>query len=174
MTTPNHPRDGITGDDLRVAMRHVPSAVTIITVGGREPRGVTIASFSSVSLEPPLISFNVQKDARVFPLLERASRYAVHVLPADRVGLSDHFADPNLSAEEQFGSVDHSTGEDGLPILAGMLAVLECEHWAIYDAGDHALFVGRVLRIEDGSGEDPVLYFRRSYRTVGGVIAERS
>jgi len=173
MANPSYPGDEITGDDLRNAMRHVPSAVTIVTVGGREPRGVTIASFSSVSLDPPLVSFNVQKEARVFPLLEHASRYAVHVLPADLVELSDHFADPDLSAAEQFGSVDHSTGEDGLPILGGMLAVLECEHWAVYDAGDHALFVGRVLRIHDGSGEDPVLYFRRSYRSVGAIIAER-
>ncbi len=154
-------------------MRHVPAAVTVVTVGGDEPRGVTIASFSSVSLDPPLVAFNVQKGARMFPLVERAERYAVHVLPAGRVDLSDHFADPELSGREQFEKVPHEVGRNGLPLLEGMLAVLECEPWAVYDAGDHALFVGRVVRISTGADGEPVLYYQRSYRQVGDVIADR-
>jgi flavin reductase (DIM6/NTAB) family NADH-FMN oxidoreductase RutF len=174
MTPRSDPRNGsVSGDELRAAMRHVPAAVTVVTVGGEEPRGVTIASFSSVSLDPPLVSFNVQRGARVFPLLERAERYAVHVLGADQVGLSDHFADPDLSVEEQLGPVAHVVGENGLPLLEGMLAVLECEPYAIYDAGDHALFVGRVVRIRAEEDGDPVLYYLRSYRGVGGIIAHR-
>lgn len=67
----------------------------------------------------------------------------------------------------------HTLAEGGLPILDRALAVLECEPWAVYDAGDHALFVGRVVRIETGEEGDPVLYYRRSYRVVGGELARR-
>lgn len=174
MKLPQATPDHVGGDDLRTAMRHVPAAVTVVTVGGDDPRGVTIASFSSVSLDPPLVTFNVQKEARMFPLLERAARYAVHVLPADHADLSDHFANPELSSSEQFGPVPHSRGRDGLPLIDHMLAVLECEPWAIYDAGDHALFVGRVVHITTAENGDPVLYYQRTYRSVGDVIAPRS
>lgn len=173
-TAPVSPEAAVSGEALRAAMRHVPAAVTVVTVGGEEPRGITIASFSSVSLDPPLISFNVQRAARMYPLLERADRYAVHVLRADQVALSDRFAHPGLAGAEQFDGVPHLVGPGGLPLLQDVLAVFECRPWAIYDAGDHALFVGEVTAVAAADGGDPVLYFQRSYRTVGDLIAGRS
>lgn len=164
----------VDGEQLRAAMRHVPATVTIVTVGAPEPRGVTIASFSSVSLDPPLVSFNVQKGARVHPLIEAADRYAVHVLRSDQVALSDHFADPTLDGPRQFEGLNVVEGPDGLPILPDALAVFECEPWAVYDAGDHSLIVGRVIRVEALDEGEPVLYYQRSYRRVGEAIASRS
>lgn len=155
-------------------MRHVPATVTVVTVGGEEPRGITIASFTSVSLDPPLVSFNVQKQARFHPLLEGVKLYAVHVLAAEQAHLSDRFADPNLEFEDQFRGLAHRTLESGLPVFDGALALFICEPYAVYDAGDHSLFVGRVVAVETVDEGSPVLYYRRSYRGVGGEIATRS
>ncbi len=164
----------VDGDGLRTAMRFVPATVTVVTVGGREPRGVTIASFTSVSLDPPLVSFNVQRSARFHGLLSGARRFAVHVLASDQAGLSDRFADPGLDRDAQFAGVPHRVEPDGLPLLDGVLATFVCEPWAEYDAGDHSLFVGRVVEVSAVDAGEPVLYFLRSYRTVGGELARRA
>jgi flavin reductase (DIM6/NTAB) family NADH-FMN oxidoreductase RutF len=155
-------------------MRRVPSAVTVVTVGGEEPRGITIGSFTSTSLNPPLISFNVQQEARAHGLLEKAAEFAVHVLSADQAPLSDHFADPSLDSRQQFEGIAHERMAGGLPILEGASAVFRCTLFARYDAGDHSIFVALVGSVELGPNTGAVLYMDRQYREVGEVILPRS
>ena len=100
MDTPSH------GEAFRSAMRRVPAVVTIVTAArGEEIRGITIGSFTSVALEPPLISFNVGKEARMHGVITTASHFAVHLISQQQTHLCEHFATPDLTSAEQFGTV---------------------------------------------------------------------
>lgn len=162
----------VDGDALRGVMRRLPSPVTVVTARGPSgARGITIGSFTSTSLDPPLICFNVEKEAQMHDVLASASRYAVHILGEDQAYLSDHFAIPDRTGEEQFASVAYHLGPHGMPILDGVLAVLHCAHYAAYEAGDHSIFVGEVVDIEEGASGGPLLYFNRAYRRVGSAVS---
>ena len=161
----------IDGDVLRSIMRKVPSPVAVVTaVKNGEARGITISSFASASLDPPLISFNVGTDAQMHPLIHDAERYAVHVLTDRQVTLSNRFAIPDAHGADQFRGVPHSVEEDGLPVLDGVLAVFFCRPFAVYPAGDHSIIVGEVTAVQDGEPGRPVLYYNRSYREVGDEV----
>ena len=159
------------GEQLRVAMRQVPSAVTVVTVAGRtEMRGITIGSFTSVSLDPPLISFNVALDAQMHDLLVGAKHFVVHLLSDEQAYLANHFAIKDRSGEEQFATISYRLDVHGTPVLDGVLGVFYCSHYAVYPAGDHSLLVGKVSAIEDGIDGFPLVYYDRSYRRVGDEI----
>lgn len=161
----------IDGEVLRHVMRQVPSPVTVVTVEGEgQIRGITIGSFTSTSLRPPLISFNLSRDAQAYDALVTAERFAVHVLSESQAHLADHFATPDLTSEEQFEAVPHQIDPDGTPILLDTLAVIHCERYAIHDAGDHSIVVGRVMMIKDSSDGAPLLYYDRTYRRVGQEV----
>lgn len=164
--------EGFRGEMLRAVMRRVASPVTVVTtVDGGEPRGATIGSFTSVSLDPPLVSFNVQKHSQLHAALVHADRFAIHLLGAHQADLAEHFAIADQSSAEQFARVPHvHPAPDRPPLLAGCFGVLHCRRWAVYDAGDHDLFLGRVLRVDEGEAEGPLLYYARSYRAVGDEV----
>ena len=151
-------------------MRRVPSPVTVVTAAGPdEVRGITIGSFTSVSLAPPLISFNVDHAAQMHDLIVAAERFAVHILADTQAHLSNHFAVKDRSGAEQFSSVAFRADAHGTPILEGALTVFHCTRFAVYPAGDHSLVLGQVYRIDEQADGAPILYFDRSYRTVGGA-----
>lgn len=161
----------VDGQVFRMIMRRVPSPVTVVTADDRgDPRGITIGSFTSASLDPPLISFNVDKEAQMYDVLLDVSRFAVHVLTDRQAHLSEHFAVPDATSEQQFGSVAYQRDEYGTPILNDVLAVLHCRKYAVYEAGDHSIFVGEVQGMKEAVGGMPVLYFDRTYRSVGDEV----
>lgn len=163
---------GVHGDMLRAVMRRVASPVTIVTTAsGGEPRGATIGSFTSASLRPPLVSFNIQKESGLAATLLAADRFAVHLLGDDQADLAEQFALPDLSSEALFRGVPHAySGGDDPPVLRGVFGVLQCRRWAVYDAGDHRIVLGEVLRVIEGEAAGPLLYYNRSYRAVGGEV----
>ncbi len=157
----------ISGKDLRGIMRRLPSPVTVVTTAFEgEIRGITIGSFTSASLEPALVTFNVAWESPMSDLLSRAGRFVVHFLGETQRDLSERFAVPNLTGEEQFAGVDVRTSEEGLPLLDGVRARLTCTVEAVHDAGDHALFLARVDRITEGEDGNPLVYYDRRYGTV--------
>lgn len=159
------------GDVLRRVMRQVPSPVTIVTVkGDGEIRGITIGSFTSTSLRPPLISFNLSRDAQTYEALVTSERFAVHILSDTQAHLADHFATPDLTGEKQFEAIAYRIDAAGTPILMDVLAVIHCRRHAIYDAGDHSIVVGNVSEIDHLSEGAPLLYFDRTYRRVGEEV----
>ena len=167
------PREGgVHGDLLRAVMRRVASPVTVVTAaGGDGPRGATIGSFTSVSLHPPLVSFNVQKGSGLHAALFDADAFAVHLLGDGQADLAEQFALPDLTSEAQFRGVPHAwAGGDAPPVLHGVFGVLHCRRWAIHDAGDHSLFLGEVTLVEEGQASGPLLYYDRSYRAVGDEV----
>lgn len=157
----------VNGDALRKVMRHVASPVTVVTVRDEDIRGITIGSFTSVSLDPPLISFNVQEEASLHAFfLSNGNHFAVNILSQAQAGLSDHFAVPDRSGEAQFQSIAYESESHGIPVLGGNVATLICSVYASHAAGDHALVLGLVEAVYAGSETAPLLYYDRSYRTV--------
>ncbi len=155
-----------TGEALRHALRDLPTPVAVVTTDPGEPRGATIGSFTSVSLDPALVSFNVTHGTALHGALSEGYDWAVHLLASDQTDVAEHFARSDLEGEHQLAPFDHSRG-GGPPVLQGALAVLVCEPHARFEAGDHSVFVGRVTGIIEGAGSEPLLYYRQSYRGVG-------
>ena len=158
----------IDGQDLRAGMRTVPTAVTVVTTAANgKTRGATIGSFASVSLDPPLVCFNISRDAQLHSVLAEATRLAVHVLRDDQTELSNFFANKDRSSEEQLQGTPHAFDEHGVPIIDDVLVVFCCEMISMSEAGDSSLVVARVDSVQPGTGGDPLVFYDRGYFTVG-------
>ncbi|MER3482104.1 MAG: MFS transporter [Meiothermus sp.] len=145
-------------EQLRTAMSHWPSGVTVVAARfGDEVRGMTASSFTSVSLEPPLVLVCVNQNAHIWPILEKAGRFTVNLLPEGHEHTSAHFAGRPIEG------YDPLSGE-GNPVLQGALATLHCRTWAIYPGGTHKIVVGEVEKVESGDGSRPLVYWNRGYR----------
>lgn len=158
------------GEALRLTLRHVASPVVLVTTRGADgPRGATMGSFASVALSPPLVSFNVQHGSRLYSALEQNGPFAVQLLADTQADVADHFATPHLTGAEQLAPFAHREGPHGLSLVDGVLATLVCRPHAWWTAGDHAVVAGRVEQILPGEPGDPLLWYARGYRTVGGA-----
>ena len=158
------------GEALRRALRDVPAPVVVVTVDGPDgARGATIGSFTSVSLDPPLVSFNVTHGTGFHAAVSGAGAWAVHLLAAAQAAVAERFARPDLDGPAQLAPFGHVRG-DGPPLLRDTLGILLCRPHARFEAGDHTVFVGRVTGVVEGSGRDPLLYYRQSYRGVGDRV----
>ncbi len=143
---------------LRQVMSLWPSGVTVIAARyGHEARGMTASSFTSVSLEPPLILVCINETAQLWPLLEKAGRFTVNLLSEEQEHTSAHFAGRPIEGYEPL------LGEE-YPVLKGALASLYCKTWAIYPGGTHKIVVGEVEKVSLGEQTRPLLYWNRSYR----------
>lgn len=160
------------GEGLRHLLRRTVSPVVVVTaLGAREARGATIGSFTSVSLKPPLVSFNVTRSTSMHRVMTEAERFAVHLLADDQAGLAAHFAAPDLTETEQFEAVPHHRVKDLPPLLVGTLGVVLCEVTRRVEVGDHTLMLGEVKRVLDGRDDaEPLLYHQQAYRGVGAVV----
>lgn len=155
-----------TGSDqrtLRDALGCFATGVTVVTCLDQHdrPAGLTVNSFTSVSLDPPLLLVCLAKAAASAGPLIRAGHFAVNVLQAGQQPASIRFSTRD---EDRFGSTPWSRGEGGAPILKDSLGVFECEAYAVYDGGDHHILVGRVVKASFDPTLDPLLYFRGKYR----------
>ena len=160
------PREYRTGSDprtLRDALGCFATGVTVVTCFDAEDRpfGITANSFTSVSLDPPLLLVCVHKQAACADALAKARYFAVNVLQTAQQPASIRFS---TRTEDRFGLNDWSRGEFGAPVLKESLGVFECERHALYDGGDHDILVGRVVKASFDPQLDPLLYFRGKYR----------
>lgn len=155
-----------TGHDprtLRDALGCFATGVTVVTCLGPDgaPAGLTVNSFTSVSLEPPLLLVCLHRQAASAGVLIEASHFAVNVLQTGQQPASIRFSTRD---EDRFGQTPWSRGEAGPPILNDSLGVFECERYAVYDGGDHHILVGQVVKASFDASLDPLLFFRGRYR----------
>ncbi|AWK84807.1 flavin reductase family protein [Azospirillum thermophilum] len=136
------------------------AVVTTLEPDG-QPVGVTVNSFSSVSLDPPLVQFCLGRAAQSFAAFTAAPSFAVNILADDQEDLSVRFS--RREQQERWGGVAVERWDSGVPILAGCLASLECDREHLFDAGDHVIVVGRVRRLASRPDGRPLLYFRGGY-----------
>jgi flavin reductase (DIM6/NTAB) family NADH-FMN oxidoreductase RutF len=148
---------------LRDALGCFGTGVTVVTclTGDGEPAGLTVNSFTSVSLEPPLLLVCIAKDAASAEPLTSAANFAINVLQTGQQPASIRFSTRD---QDRFGATPWSCGEAGAPILKDSLGVFECERFAVYEGGDHHILVGRVVKASFDASLDPLLYFRGKYR----------
>lgn len=153
---------------LRSALGRFATGVTIVTCIDRDARrvGLTANSFNALSLDPPLVLWSLRRASPSLAAFAGAGHFAVNVLAENQIALSRRFA---ASRPDKFDEGVWSAGEGGAPVLAGCAAVFECATAAQQDAGDHVLFIGRVLRV----GEAPIaplLFQAGHYRMLGEIL----
>lgn len=147
--------------DFKLAMSHFASGVTIVTTELEgKPFGMTVASFASLSLHPPLVLVCIEKSVKTHDAITSAGRFAVSILGAEQDGLSNRFAS---RIDDKFEGTEVERGELGIPMIANALTSLECYLHAQLSGGDHTIFVGEVAAIRTRTGA-PLLYFRSGYR----------
>jgi Conserved protein/domain typically associated with flavoprotein oxygenases, DIM6/NTAB family len=149
---------------FRRALGNFATGVTVVTAaapGGRTV-GVTANSFNSVSLEPALILWSIDKRSTSHEVFEQASHFAVNILAADQIELSNNFARPR---DDRFAGVECEQGAGGAPLLADCSARFQCEKFQQLDGGDHWILIGKVVAFDD-FGRSPLLYHQGAYSMV--------
>jgi flavin reductase (DIM6/NTAB) family NADH-FMN oxidoreductase RutF len=156
-------RSGHDPRTLRDALGCFATGVTVVTCldAAGQPAGLTVNSFTSVSLDPPLLLVCLAKPAASSAALVAASHFAVNVLQTGQQPASIRFSTRD---QDRFGATPWSTGEAGAPILKDSMGVFECERHAVHDGGDHHILIGQVVKATFDAQLDPLLYFRGSYR----------
>lgn len=155
---------------LRGAMSHFPTGVTVVTSGREEQaEGMTANAVISVSLDPPLFLVSVHKEARLNGRIREEGHFAVSLLADDQEGLSRLFASPERSSGlRAVNSLGGGYGSTGDPLAAGALAAIECELAATHAAGDHDLFLGRVVGVRLGdTRKGPLVFHEGGYPALG-------
>jgi 4-hydroxyphenylacetate 3-hydroxylase, reductase component len=149
---------------FRRALGNFATGITVVTATtpSGERVGVTANSFNSVSLDPPLVLWSIDKKSGSYPIFDAASHFAVNILAADQMHLSNNFA---KRSEDKFANIDYQNGLGGAAILPDCAAVFECERYACLEGGDHWIMVGKVERFSD-NGRAPLLFHQGGYSLV--------
>ncbi len=152
----------VTSEQFRHACGRFANGVTIASVVDENgaPHGLTVSSFTSVSLNPPLILVCLGHAVTVIDVFRRCRFFSVNVLAENQRELSERFA---RKGSDRFDGLAWSPGETGAPLIPGVLAAIECELHERIRAGDHDIFIGRMVRSHVVEGE-PLIHFRGRYR----------
>jgi len=146
---------------MREVLGHFASGVTVVTAMAPDgPIGFTCQSFSSLSLDPPLVAFAPSRASTTWPRLRAAGRFCVNVLAEEQSDLSQAFA---RSGTDKYAGVSWAPSPHGSPMLDGVVAWIDSELWAEYDGGDHTIVVARVLDLGADPGRSPLVFHRGGY-----------
>lgn len=149
---------------FKEAMGNYPTGVTVVTAFDEQnqPLGLTVNSFASVSLDPLLILWSIDKRSASYDAVLKTDKFAVNILAADQSDLCTLFSS---KVTDRFSQCGWEKSDLNLPILSDSLAVLQCKTYQQVEAGDHTILIGEVLDIQNADKE-PLLYHRR---TIGGI-----
>ena len=146
---------------FRRVLGHYPTGVCVITANlNGQSVGMVVGSFTSVSLEPPLVAFFPNKKSSSWSLIERAGKFCVNVLASDQLSLCRKFAS---RGGNKFDNVTHRISANGSPILDHIVAWVDCTIYATHDAGDHKIVLGMVADLEVDRPTSPLLFFQGGY-----------
>jgi flavin reductase (DIM6/NTAB) family NADH-FMN oxidoreductase RutF len=150
---------------FRNALGCFATGVTVVTTidGTGQPVGLTVSSFASLSLDPPLVLFCLDRGSQNFDAFTTSGRFAVNLLREDQRDLSTRFA---MSQGDRFAGIAYDTWETGAPVLPGSLATLDCSTETIQDGGDHVILIGRVHRAVGDRAGNPLIYYAGAYRSL--------
>lgn len=153
--------DDVDDARFRELLGHFATGVTVVTAiaPGGHPVGMTVNSIASVSLHPPLVLMCIDREAEAHEIILSAREFVVNVLADGQEALSRRFADKH---DDRFGGIGYHTSPRGLIVLDGVLAHLECRHYADYPGGDHTIILGEVAGGGTNSGR-PLLFYRGGY-----------
>lgn len=150
----------IDGAALRSVLAHVPTPVAVVTASGEGPVGMTVGSFTSVSLDPPLVGFFVTRTSSTWPRIRASGTFCVNILAASQAELCRLFASKDA---DRFSTATWSPAPSGAPLLAGVAAWTDCTLHEVVDAGDHELVLGRVEAMGADADALPLVFHRGGY-----------
>lgn len=157
------PHPGIDPREFRQVAGCFTTGITIVTAldGDGRKVGLTANSFSTVSLDPPLVLWSLAKSSANAATFRRAGHFAIHILSVGQQALAERFATP---VADRFAGLETSEGGGKVPIIGGCLARFECETFSVVDGGDHDIFLGRVVVIDrEASDLQPLLFYRGAF-----------
>ena len=156
-------------DDFKNAMSAWASGVTVVTSCSEGlAYGITASSFTSVSLDPPLILVCINDTSPLCQMIQSSGRFAVSILDRGHEEHSNYFASRGREPMAQIDAVAMETGADGLPLVEGAMGTLVCDLHEAHTMGDHLVVVGRVTEASSKDAARPLLYWSRAYRGVDG------
>jgi flavin reductase (DIM6/NTAB) family NADH-FMN oxidoreductase RutF len=145
-----------TSQELRKGFASFATGVTVITCidEDRNPHGITISSFNTVSLDPPLILWSLKKHSRLMPWVEVGKKHLIHVLERSQESLAMHFATVKVN---QFSQIDHQLADSGLT------QIYECETVSVHVGGDHNIIVAKVIQLKNYPEKEPLIFARSKF-----------
>lgn len=145
---------------FKEVMGSYPTGVTVVTSVDENgtPVGLTVNSFASVSLEPLLVLWSIDHRVSSLDVFKNTNKFAIHILAGDQKELCWNFSKKDI---DRFSTCSWELSNNNLPVISDAFAVIECETYKQIEAGDHTIFIGRVLNIRKEE-KDPMLYFRRN------------
>ena len=153
-------------EDFKKSLSRFASGVTIVTYSdGKIKGGITVSSFSSLSMDPPLILFNINKSTPSHEKLISSTHFAVHILSTTQEEQSNQFSSSKTDKNEILDSIS-SEMISSCPIIPGFLSLLVCENHKSYDGGDHTIFLGKIISVKTDEAREPLLYYNRAYHTL--------
>ncbi|MFG2652120.1 flavin reductase family protein [Streptomyces sp. NPDC048436] len=152
----------VDGGTFREVCGRFVTGVTVITCQGmdKDPVGLTVNSFTSVSMDPPLVLFCVHKESRALAAVRACGSFAVNILASDQAGVCRDFAARDSA---RFGELPHRPGSTGSPVIDGALAFLDCRLHAMFSGGDHEVVLGEVVDLGLLREEPPLAFFRSAH-----------
>ena len=155
----------IDSEQLRTLMRRWATGVSIVSTQLKGNfHGMTVSSFTSVSLEPPIVTISLMKNSRTHDLIIEAGSFGITILSSDQRPISEKFASQGTDQLNRFDGIDTITLVSGSPFIKDGLAFIDCKLIAVHPFNQNSLFIGEVLAAEIGNGEKPLIYFDRHYR----------
>ncbi|MBI3859418.1 MAG: flavin reductase family protein [Thaumarchaeota archaeon] len=156
---------GVIQDSLKEAMRVFPQGVTVVTASTPDgPRGITVSSFASISLIPPLVMVSLAKSSVLHDVFIGSKAFAVNFLADDQKSVSDRFAG-RVEMKDRFQGMKYNSGETGSPLIDGVRAVIECSNWKVIEGGDHSMIIGEVVAAKTMGRKRPLVYYTQQYTT---------
>ena len=154
-------------EEFRRVMRQWVTGVTIVSVEERGiVHGMTVSSFTSLSLHPPLVLVSLEIGTRSQEILERTGSFGITILSQDQSDLSDLFAGRQTEQENRFSDVDTFTLISGAPFIVGGLAFFDCRVIHSHLAGTHIVYFAEVLAAQQGPTGQPLIYYDQAYRGI--------
>ncbi len=152
--------DAVTPQLMRTVLGTFTSGIVVVTAPSQPPLGFTCQSFTSLSLDPPLVSFCPARTSTTWPLIRAVGRFTINVLAHDQAALSEQFA---RSGVDRFAGVGWTASPNGSPVIDGVSAWIDCELSTEYGGGDHTIVLGAVQALESNPQRHPLIFYRGRY-----------
>ena len=170
MTNENSDQTRISSDDFRKGMRHWATGVTIVTSYEKGSRhGMTVSSFTSISVDPPIVMVALGKDTRTHKMVSDSGHFAVTILERAQEKISNRFAGQEASEKDRFEGLDTFNLVTGCPLLTDGLSFFDCVVKDKHLVGTNTVFYGEVVAVQINQNRldnDPLVYFNQKYRNV--------
>jgi flavin reductase (DIM6/NTAB) family NADH-FMN oxidoreductase RutF len=152
---------------MRLAMRNWATGVTIVSsISNGIRHGMTVSSFTSVSIDPAMLLVSLQDNARTHRLVKESGVFAVTILDQSQIAISERFAGRQTEKHDRFRGLETFSLVTGAPLIRGGLVGFDCQVCDTHEIGQHTIFIGQVLAMQKGDGVRPLIYFDRRYHSI--------